>query len=203
MSNNPLRVVVVGSSGKDGLLSLISGRDYRRMCSRLNSVLHYLRPERGSGAITLVSGGSALADHTAVSLFLNGECQSLELFLPDYFSTEQMSFTGIGPVKNLDNCHIRFSSACDINSLEDLSTAMSRRQCGVRSFSGVSPRNVALADSKPDFAVVFGFDRKEGILLHPNDRCKWSPSGSTGQMWRTLRKSGIKVLYLPIKSERA
>ncbi len=199
---NCITVAVIASSLPDDLTDSISKSDYRRMCGALNSVLRFLRKEGRTNVITLVSGGSAPEEHTAVSLFLSGGCEKLELFLPDEFLTDSSGrrrFAGCERGGSLHTRHIRFSDTCEIGSLKELSDAMSREQCGVTSFSGVSSRNTALIASVPEYAIVFGYERTEELLLYPKDKCKWCPSGSTGRVWRALWKTGTILLYIPIK----
>ncbi len=199
-SGSAVRVAVIGSAGRNRLIRRVNAKDYKEMCAELVSVLGFLRKESGKEAVSLVSGGSALSDHVAVSLFLVGTCKKLELFLPADFSVENNLFDASRSGKSLHNHHMRFSDACGVESLRELSNAMRcEGLCSVKSFSGFAARNKALAASSPEYAVVFGFDRADKVLVCPEDECEWAPTGGSRQTWRALRKAGSTLLYIPIK----
>ena len=121
--------------------------------------------------VILVSGGAAWSDHIAVKLFNEGAYPNLELNFPTYFRDGKFINNNTGNTSNM--YHKVFSGVCDINSLEEISEAISNN-CSIRVGKGFLDRNNYVADC--DYMIAFTFNNGDipakGGTLDTWNKCK-------------------------------
>ena len=88
-----MKIGVIGSSGRGALAQRMSRPLYFAMVNDAHQLLDQARI-RDDEIVELVSGGSAWADHVAVSLYLKGVADSLTLYLPCGYDAHQHKFIG-------------------------------------------------------------------------------------------------------------
>jgi hypothetical protein len=168
---------IVGTAGRGTDKDRLSDNHFKAMCECGRLLLQQFK-ESEYGVDTLVSGGAAWADHTAVELFLKKEVPKLKLFLPCRFDAKNRQYD-ITPMSNRDNYngkttgeisnqyHQRFSRKCSLSSLSDIMLAM-EQGADVIIGKGFYQRNSLVAQSDIILAMTFGDKEwlKEGGTAH-------------------------------------
>ena len=109
---DPPTLAVIGFSGRKVKLQKLTPQTFQKMEARVMQE----RPSK------LVSGGSAWADHVAVSLFLQRKVEGLELHLPCQFADEFDVKTPEGRI--LNGLHQHCSTILGVNTLSQLELAI-------------------------------------------------------------------------------
>jgi pyoverdine/dityrosine biosynthesis protein Dit1 len=161
---------IIGSCGKNGKKS--NPQSYQRMINlATNSVKHY--KDKGFNVI-LVSGGSALSDHVAVDLYLEGFVDSLILYLPCEWNESKCQFVENSndpkedPGKFLNFLHKKFGDEVHKNSLKEIQLAIDK---GAKIYTGCGflSRNIQIANTV-DTLIAFTFD----TVMTPGTHHTWT-----------------------------
>ena len=157
---------IIGTAGRKDDAKRLSKNHFEAMCECARLLLKQLQ-ETDYGIDTLVSGGSAWADHVAVKLFLNKEVPKLKLFFPCQFLGNVDAFDPV-PLNNherqrgystgeiLNKYHARFSRKINCNSIGELQQAIQMGATVVVPRGGFHGRNALVAQSDVILAMTFG-----------------------------------------------
>ena len=131
----------IGSAGR--------GKDAERLNRGLYDAMYEeaLAMVREHDIEEAVSGGAAFADHTAVTLFLEGEVQSLRLYLPAVFDGRAFvpnARVQSNPGKTANHHHEDFKSSCGIDGLTEIRDAVAKG-AKVEVYNGFKRRNLEVA----------------------------------------------------------
>jgi len=154
--DSTLRIAIIGTAGRDKTKPLNKNL-YFKMALRMVEELSIFCDD-----IILVSGGAALADHLAVTLFLGGYVAGLELCLPCEFKNGKYADNGSkdwrvnpGYVSNL--YHKKFSEALNANTLDEIQQAITKGAV-VKVGKGFHDRNCDITKCDRMFAFTWGKD---------------------------------------------
>lgn len=141
-------VAIVGTAGRTaGQLARLDARAYRLMTAAVLQQL--VRWGLRRDQVIMVSGGSAWADHVAVTLILRrrpSEWGGLELHLPCEFVEEKRRFDDTrAPGRSLNRYHDQQTGKLGRSSLDDLHEARERGARFVAGYAGFHARNTAVA----------------------------------------------------------
>lgn len=164
------RVAIIGTAGRtlqDRLTRLL----YQRMVETTRELI--------LSEDVVVSGGAAWADHVAVTLFLTGKCQGLELYLPCEWDKTQYVDNGHNhwaknPGRLANQYHRAFSKAVGIDSLEQIARAI-ESGATIHVHSGFHARNTLVATTCDKMiALTWASDGTEivGGTKDTWDKCK-------------------------------
>lgn len=150
-------VGIIGTAGRREDETRITAKVYEQMKEAVKKVLE------SRGAVRLVSGGAAVADHLAVQLFLEGCGTTLRLHLPCAFDMAKGAFVDTGvfdwktnPGGTANHYHRNFSRRCQIDSLAEIKAAI-ERGAEVVVTPGFMARNTKVAtESEVLVALTFG-----------------------------------------------
>lgn len=142
-----MRLAIIGSAGRRDDADRMTPQLYAAMCSEARTMV------RDVGATRLVSGGAAFADHVAVTLFLENVVDELDLHLPAAWDGSAYESRGDGRTANF--YHAGFSSACDVDSLGEIATAVTKG-AATSSYRGFKQRNSQVATADAILAFTFG-----------------------------------------------
>ena len=133
-----MRLAIIGSSGRNPVEKNQLNKD--SMDWMKSNIYVYIEQimDLEPNEITLVSGGSSWADHVAVQLFLTGEFQGLELYLPAEFDTSNDCYMKTTEGSRLNYLHT-------VTTLKELSTAISNPQTTTIVKKGFLNRNTFIA----------------------------------------------------------
>lgn len=157
---------IVGTAGRKDDLAKLNMDKFTRMVGLTDSILTSCFNPQYYGLSTIVSGGSAWADHIAVRYFLySGLKFKLKLYLPDYFVKGQFQDTGsrdwkTNPGGTLNYYHKLFKDKTGIDSLGEIEKAI-EKGAEVLVEPGLFQRNTKVAESDILIALTFG---KEGTV---------------------------------------
>ena len=173
-------IAVVGTSGnkKNENNNLLSKAIFDSMVNETKQLIsNYCRDK---SKITLISGGSAWADHIAVILFLNGECGNLKLHFPCEWNNNEFSDAKVvnwiyNPGGTLNYYHNNFSNIMGYNTLTDISNALNKGAIYTIS-KGFHARNSLIAES--DYLIAFTWSKTS----QPDD-------GGTMDTWKKFKGS--------------
>lgn len=82
---------IIGTAGRGAEYKLFTKENYSLL---VNSFHECFKSLANTKEVRLFSGGAAFIDHIAVKLFLTGEYEGLELFLPSEFDRENNKYKG-------------------------------------------------------------------------------------------------------------
>jgi hypothetical protein len=155
-------IAIVGTAGRGADGKRLNIDVYQRMLESVQAAVGKLT----SGAPwKAVSGGSAWADHVAVSLFLSGNASALELHVPAELHFDGYVDNGavgsdawkINPGARLNELHATFSQATNRDSFVDICDASLRPNFSVELTPGMHPRNLKVAErAQHCIALTFG-----------------------------------------------
>lgn len=161
------KLAIVGSAGRREDGARITPELYSAMITKAKDTIKILNTEHQIQIDCLVSGGAAVADHVAVTLFLQRYIPKLELYLPCEFNSKAGRFGGIEAgmtALTIDHYHHRFSDALKIDSLLQLNKVLEMNGCNAYIVNGFKPRNTAVAThADAMLAMTFG----KGRLVKP------------------------------------
>lgn len=164
-------LAIVGTAGRYNMS--YDPSDYLNMIRKAEEVVNYYKPKH------VISGGAALSDHVAVSLFLLGKIDSLVLYLPAEFISGSYSESTEGKVANKH--HINFTKIVTskealpgkylkLDSLKDIEEAMNKG-AKVNVVPGFKKRNGVIANSC-DILLAFS-EYKSNIPTTPGTLDTW------------------------------
>jgi len=187
-------VSIIGTAGRKEDHAKLTKEVFNSMKKRAMEIIKNVF-QLDISSVTLVSGGSAWADHIAVRLWLEslfdenpsvGSFHSLTLFLP--YKLQQMAnkvqFEDLqgsswrdNPGKVLNELHSRFSDKMkeDFNSFNDLVSAQGLGATLDTSYHGFHNRNKQVAKSDYLIAFTWGNSKsgpKNGGTFHTWSNCK-------------------------------
>ena len=180
-------VSIIGTAGRREDASRMSKILYKRMVNHAAYTIAVTWGLEGKD-ITLVSGGAAWADHTAVSLYLLQQETHIKLYIPCNWDFDRKEYLDTGerdwkrnPGGTCNYYHRQFSKIMGGNTLNTLNTVMSLGYYEV--IPGLLERNQGPASS--DYLMAFTWS--EGI--NPKD-------GGTKKTW-DITKTKNKI-HIPL-----
>lgn len=164
-------VSIIGTAGRDKSQSY-SRELYDKMIFAAKYALAGLQD------VTLVSGGAALSDHVAVSLYLEGFVDGLILHLPCKWTGSAFIDTGLydwrqNPGRTSNIYHQRFSNIVGIDSLAEISRAIEKGATVYDHYNGFHARNSEVA--KTDYMLAFTWS-KTGAPVDGGTLDTWNKS---------------------------
>lgn len=185
-------LAVIGTAGRGTDAAKLSRELYDAMYRRTQAAMS------DWGARDLVSGGAAWADHLAVRAFLNGEAETLRLFLPARFADGRFSGPPADAARTANHYHAEFSRILGIDTLSQIEEAV--RRGAVASFhAGFKTRNLEVAAvASRVIAFTFGAGR-EPIVAGEADGAFGSAfdaglkDGGTAHTWAQAWRADAKL----------
>lgn len=172
-----MTLAIIGTAGRGDDAKQLTAAHWRMMTCIAQSVACTL------GVDELVSGGSAWADHLAVSLFLDGHVKRLTLHLPARFVKECPLSPAFCPSvsdgRRLNDLHAAFSATAGIDSFAQIQRAIERGATVHVNPGGFKARNSDVAAAASSL-LAFTFS---GNAL-PAD-------GGTADTWRKFEAAAI------------
>lgn len=133
-----MHLAIIGSSGRNPIEKLkLNAESMEWMKSNIYVYIDQIM-ESDPSKITLVSGGSSWADHVAVQLFLSGEFNALELYLPAEFDLVNKCYVNTTEGSRLNYLHTTLT-------LKELSEAISNERTTTIVKTGFHQRNTLIA----------------------------------------------------------
>lgn len=195
VENNPARkdltVSIIGTAGRKDDARRITAPLYKSMVEDASRHLKQTDAER----IHLVSGGAAVADHVAVSLFLQGKGSSLTLHLPAEFKDGKFVETPgskFDPGRTANYYHRMFREKTGVDGLKEISTAIARG-ANIIVTPGFKERNTRVAnDAEVLIAYTFGPGKAtgrftDGAAGHKDAASAGLKDGGTADTWGKSR----------------
>lgn len=199
-------LAVIGTAGR--------GTDAARMSPALYDVMYArtVAAMRDWNVRTLVSGGAAWADHLAVRAFLEGEADSLRLFLSARFDGRRFAAPPADAARTANHYHSEFSKSLGIDTLAQIGEA-ERKGATISSHAGFKTRNLEVAAvASHVLAFTFGAGRGPAVAV-PDDEAFGSAfeagvkDGGTAhtyaQCWRADAKLHVDLGWLSLQPEMA
>ncbi|MFC4236254.1 hypothetical protein ACFOY8_13640 [Thalassospira xianhensis] len=202
-----VKLGVIGSAGRRDDARRMSAELYEAMLVELEAII------ASQGVSHLVSGGAAFGDHLAVTMFKRGAVSELTLFLPAPFDRTKQEFLSsprdFGGAGNTTNrYHRAFSKACDIDSLADIGSVLTKAHINVG--HGFKDRNQMVAGDVDGLAAfTFGPLREnepavrtftpddDGFNSHKDAGLKDGGTAHTwGEAWKVKSKHHINLSIL-------
>lgn len=186
-------LAVIGTAGRGTDADRLSGDLYDAMYVRT------LEAMRSWGVRALVSGGAAWADHLAVRAFLEGEAESLRLFLPVRF--ERGRFGGSAPddvARTANRYHDAFSRMLGVDTLAQLTEAIDRG-AAASVHPGFKTRNIEVAYAATHMlAFTFGAGREPASVTEADDGFASAfeaglKDGGTAHCWSRAVRADAKM----------
>lgn len=171
-----ITVAVVGTAGRGEDAAKITSKLYDRIVERTENVI---QKEWGLkwNNVHLISGGSAVADHAAVTLYLKYPEAQLTLEFPCQFWDGRFIESGNGygasnPGRTLSYYHSNFSKVIGRSSILEISKAIEQGAHTATS-KGFFDRNDRVSKSSRMIAFTFGEGSipKDGGTKYTWDRC--------------------------------
>lgn len=185
-------LAVIGTAGR--------GTDAARMCLPLYEAMYArtIAAMRDWNVRALVSGGAAWADHLAVRAFLEGEADTLRLFLPARFDGARFAGPPADAARTANHYHAEFSRLTGIDTLAQIREA-ERKGATVSSHAGFKTRNLEVAAVATHvLAFTFGAGREPSAVA-PDDEAFGSAfeaglkDGGTAHTWSQTWKADAKL----------
>lgn len=159
---------IIGTAGRKDDADKLSKEHFEAMCIVASTLIDQCG-ENNYKIDTLVSGGSAWADHVAVKLFLNKKVPRLRLFLPAEWEGGIFRDNGVKDLKTnpggtANYYHHQFQIKTGINSLSEIQIARNEGAELIPVAKGFYARNALVAKSDFILAMTFGSEHeiKEG-----------------------------------------
>jgi hypothetical protein len=160
------RIAIIGTAGRRDDAARLSRDTFMAMVRVARAHIDELRANGHFSAsdepVVAVSGGAAWADHVAVSLFLSGHVDMLELHLPCPFDMANRRFQDDGtrdfrtnPGGTANYYHRQFSAKMGGNTLDGIRRAIDSGAI-VKIGDGFHGRNKRVAQSQHMLAFTFG-----------------------------------------------
>lgn len=175
-------IAIVGSAGRRSDAQYMSRTLYERIVRDCEQQINQLSK---SEEIHLISGGAALADHVAISLYLMDFVDSLTLYLPARWSSVDCKYHTSQDGNVANYYHQQFSRAICGNAsrtLQGIQKAIDKGAAIDTSNLGFLNRNKAIA-ANCDAAIAYTFyNGKEP-----------KPKSGTRHTWDRIPDSKIKI----------
>lgn len=155
----PTRLAIIGMAGRfPQLRARLTSTHMDWMCETIESYIELVL-ETDPSCITLVSGCSAWADHTAVQLFnSSSKYAGFQLYLPSAFDQENRQFdTASQSGSRLNELHSYCSTSLGTNTLHEIAGALTDPLAKALVVPGFLRRNRVIANSC-DHMLAFTFD---------------------------------------------
>jgi len=194
-----IKISVIGSAGRNGLMCNINNHKYKKM---IDIVYYYinqimLKHNLTKDDIILYSGGAALSDHVAVSLFLENKISNLHLYFPCNFINSMFYNNKVS--KQANRYHHLFSDQIGINSLDEINKAIDNGATYTIS-NGFFERNKLISNTDYLIALSFNGDNQIKVFDVFNDKDingnSIILSGGTKFTWN--HSKGSKKIHIPI-----
>lgn len=197
-------LAVIGTAGRGSDADRMSIQLYDAMYARTVAAM------RDWNVRALVSGGAAWADHLAVRAFLEGEADTLRLFLPARFEDGRFAGPPADAARTANHYHAEFSRRIGVDTLAQIREA-GRKGAAVSSHAGFKTRNLEVAAAASHvLAFTFGAGR-EPSLVSPDEEAFGSAfeaglkDGGTAhtwsQTWRADAKLHVDLGWLALQPE--
>ena len=185
---------ICGTAGRRDDAHRLSKNHFEAMCECARLMLQQFK-ECDYEVDTLISGGAAWTDSTAVKLFLNKEVPHLKLFLPCPFLAEARQYdpTPLTPKEAEEKrstgeicnaLHFKFSQKVGFNSLNEILLAI-QQGADVVTCKGFYQRNGCVAQSDILLAMTFGDHEwvKDGGHIDKSGKYKLGGTAHTVQAY--------------------
>lgn len=155
--NNKYTLGIIGTSGRMDDGARVNTSVYFDMYAIANVFVKTMA-EKGYIFDTLISGGSAWADHIVIEMLLRNDVPNGHLCLPCNFTG--INFVGNNSATILNDIHTKFTSKTTKNksSLSEISNVLNGRAT-YSIYNGFTERNRAIAN-KSDFILAMTFGNK-------------------------------------------
>lgn len=197
-----MRVSIIGSAGRNGLITNINGKTYNNMKIVANNYLNMIKKKHQltkENDLIVCSGGAALSDHIAVSLFLENKISKLHLYLPcdfDGFKFYRKNNFNDKTAYTSNLHHYTFSKQLKINSYNELKLAIEKGATYSVS-SGFFERNKLIADT--DYLIAFSFNNDNRITVYDKgENGNIELTGGTKYTWNYSKKYSPVRIHIPI-----
>lgn len=196
-------VSIIGTAGRKDDAVRINRPLYDAMVTDAET---RIRQNCADEPVRAVSGGAAVADHVAVSLFLKGAVKELTLHLPAKFENGRFVETpgkgNFDPARTANYYHRQFKEKTGIDGLAEIATAMKTPGCTVEVTPGFKERNTLVArEGRLLVAYTFGDGAKTETLRQGEEGYASSSAaglkdGGTADTWQ---KSGATIkVHVPL-----
>ncbi len=197
-------LAVIGTAGRGSDADRMSLQLYDAMYARTVAAM------RDWNVRALVSGGAAWADHLAVRAFLEGEADTLRLFLPARFEGGRFAGPPADAARTANHYHSEFSRRIGVETLGQI-LEEGRKGAVVSSHAGFKTRNLEVAAAATHvLAFTFGAGREPSPVC-PDDEAFGSAfeaglkDGGTAhtwsQTWRADAKLHVDLGWLVLQPE--
>jgi hypothetical protein len=156
-----MNIGIIGTAGRKDDRTRINNGLYQGMLAHAKALV-----KAQTTPVKLVSGGAAVADHLAVSLYLTEPNVQLKLHLPAEFDLSRKQFVEkpgqmYEPGNIANYYHRNFAKSCGLRSLEQIAQAI-QKGAEVIVTPGFKERNTKVA-MESDVLIAFTFG--DGALL--------------------------------------
>lgn len=182
-----ITISIIGTAGRNGIDKSVN---YHNMINVAEIVINKIIESNNTNMdnILVCSGGAALSDHVAISLYLQDKIKHLNLYLPCQFNMINKKF--IGSISNSANkYHHNFSKQFNIDSLNEISMAVNKG-ANINEYNGFFARNDQLALS--NYIIAFSPNKDKTISINPKN-----PILTSGTKYTWNKAKGNKI-YIPI-----
>jgi DNA helicase II / ATP-dependent DNA helicase PcrA len=188
------RLGIVGTAGRKECDSMWDLSTFVEICDYIGEYIRH--PINKGKEYCLVSGGAALADHAAITLFLRGYGSKLELHLPAEFKNSRFVDSKTANVANY--YHDLFKHKTNIDSLQQIQTVINQTsEVHISIYSSFWKRNLQVG--KVDTLMAFTFGPHSSVNVESDK--SWSDPklagvypGGTSHTWKNS-KAPVKIHY--------
>lgn len=186
-------LAIIGSAGQKTDADQLFPELYAEMCDIAERMVAEFEIEEG------VSGGAAVGDHVAVTMFLNDILPKLKLYLPAHFLGGAFVSNGRhrpDPAPTANKLHEAFRESCNVDSLAQIAEAI-KKGASVEVFHGFKRRNLEVA-ARPTHMLAYTFGSKPTADFPPDSPGFLSASaaglkdGGTAHTWGECWKAELK-----------
>jgi hypothetical protein len=163
-----ITLAIIGTAGRKDDAKRLTTNHFKAMCLVASGLIEQIN-ESNYPITTLVSGGAAWADHSAVRLFLDKKVPHLRIFMPAAWEDGSYHDNGNkdayeNPGGTANHYHKLFQQNTGINSLTEILIAKSHGAELIPVLRGFHARNALVAKSDFILACTFGDGKmvKEG-----------------------------------------
>ncbi len=205
-------VSIIGTAGRNGLVEQVDPDIYSKIVESVKSYLVEIAEvnDVDISDLRITSGGAALSDHVAVTLYFGRVTSNITLHLPCSFDAELSEYRDInnGSIsRSANRYHQQFSKQCQIDSLKELSTLFLRshneKGININIHNGFFKRNRYIAKCVYLIALTLGssVDRSQHYIYDIDDNADIGlVKGGTAYTWNEADKSNVVKIHIPIES---
>lgn len=188
------KLSIIGSSGRGNHRNLYNCNLFDKMIDHTKNIITN-EFKLNLKEISFVSGGSAWADHIAVSLFLKGYIDTLYLYLPCTFNLLTKKFIDSNAGVTLNQLHDTFSKTANINSLSELASVLQNPKCKTIICEGFHARNNMVAQC--NYMIAFTWGKDGNLPEKSGTKSTWDKCKSKNKIHiplDTLNEDSVEIL---------